>query len=238
MHALSHPHQLRGNLLLATLDDGALHDLAPHMQKMFLQHRDIVGQRGVPPTHVYFPFSAVLSVLAFMADGMAVEVGTVGREGFLGIETLAGGDQWTETVICQIEGEALRMPISDFKEAINGDTPLRRMAQRYLLVYLSLVSQSVACNRLHPIEARFARWVLMTHDRVDGDEFHLTQEFLANMLGVQRPSVSLVASAFQQAGLIRYGRGHMSILNRAGIEDASCECYAIVQEQFDQLLGL
>lgn len=227
----------RGNLLLNTLSDDDYQQLAPCLHTVALQFKDVVGQRGAAPAYIYFPTTAVLSVLASMSDGAAVEVGTVGREGFVGIETLAGGDRTTETTICQVEGNALRMSISDFKEAIAGDTPLRRIAQRYLLVYLSLVSQSAACNRLHAIEARFARWVLMTHDRVDGDDFHLTQEFLANMLGVQRPSVSLVASAFQQAGLIRYNRGHMAILNRPGIEDASCECYGIVREQFDQLLG-
>lgn len=228
----------RGNFLLNALSDDEYQQLAPSLQMIPLHLKDVVGQRGVAPTYVYFPCTSVLSVLAVMSDGSAVEVGTVGREGFVGIELLAGEARWTETTICQIEGDALRMPISDFKEAIAGDTSLRRIIQRYLLVYLGLVSQSAACNRLHAIEARFSRWILMTHDRVDGDEFHLTQEFLAIMLGVQRPSVSLVASTFQQAGLIRYNRGRMTILNRAGIEDACCECYGIVSDQFDQLFGL
>jgi len=227
----------RGNLPLNTLSAHEYQQLSPRLHPVALQFKDVVVERGASPAAIYFPTTAVLSVLASMSDGAAVEVGTVGREGFVGIETLAGGDRTTETTICQVEGNALRMSIGDFREATAGDTPLRRIAQRYLLVYLSLVSQSAACNRLHAIEARFARWVLMTHDRVDGDELRLTQEFLANMLGVQRPSVSLVASAFQQAGLIRYHRGHMAILNRRGIEDACCECYGVVREQFDQLLG-
>jgi len=238
MLALAPSRRSSGNLLLDTLNEDQYSQLEPRLQRIPMKLKDVVGQRGVAPTHVFFPCTAVLSVLAFMQDGTAVEVGTIGKEGFIGIETLAGGEQWTETTICQIEGEALRMSISDFKEAIADDTPLRRITQRYLLVYLSLVSQSVACNRLHAIDARFARWVLMTHDRVDGDEFTLTQEFLAIMLGAQRPSVSLVASAFQQAGLIRYSRGHMTILNRVGLEDACCECYGIVREQFDRLLGV
>jgi CRP-like cAMP-binding protein len=227
----------RGNLLLNALSDDDNQRLSEKLDIVSLQIKDVVGQRGASLGYLYFPTTAVLSVLAAMADGAAVEVGTIGREGFAGIEALVGGDRVTETTICQIEGNALRMSIADFKEEIAGDTPLRRIAQRYLLAYLGLVSQSAACNRLHAIEARFARWVLMTHDRVDGDEFHLTQEFLANMLGVQRPSVSLVASAFQQAALIRYNRGHMAVLNRPGIEDACCECYGIVRAQFDQLLG-
>lgn len=228
----------RGNRLLNTLSDDEYQQLAPRLQKVALQLKETISERGKRPAYIYFPCTSVLSVLAFMTDGAAIEVGTIGNEGFSGVEILAGGDQSTETTICQIKGDALRMSIGDFREAIAGETPLRRIAQRYLLVYLSLVSQSVACNRLHTIEARFARWVLMTHDRVEGDEFHLTQEFLSNMLGVQRPSVSLVASAFQQAGLIRYNRGRMSVLNRPGLEDTCCECYGIVSEQFDRLLGL
>jgi CRP-like cAMP-binding protein len=228
----------RGNLLLSILSDDEYQELAPRLQRVHTRLKDIIGERGKAPAHIYFPCDAVLSVLAFMSDGAAIEVGTIGNEGFVGIEVLTGGDRWTETTICQIEGDCLRMSITDFREAIAGDTPLRRITQRYLLVYLSLVSQAVACNRLHTIDARFARWVLMTHDRVDGNDFHLTQEFLADMLGVQRPSVSLVASAFQQAGLIRYKRGHISILNRPGLEDACCECYATMREQFRQLLGL
>jgi CRP-like cAMP-binding protein len=237
MAAFFHADRLRGNLLLDTLNDDEYRKLAASLRPVDTRRAEVIAPRGTLLTHVYFPRTGVFSVLASMSDGAAVEVGTVGREGFLGIEALAAGEQWTETTICQIEGQALRMPLADFSLAVGGDTPLRRIAQRYLLRYLSLVSQSVACNRLHTIEERFARWILMTHDRVDGNELKLTQEFLAYMLGVQRPSVSLVASTFQQAGLIRYHRGHMEILDRLGLEDASCECYAIVKEQFDQMLG-
>jgi CRP-like cAMP-binding protein len=211
--------------------------LAPRLHPVHTDYKDVVSERGKRIEHVYFPTSSVLSVLAYMSNGAAVEVGTVGREGFFGIEALAGGEISTETTICQVKGDNLRMSARDFREAIAGDTPLRRIAQRYLLVYLSMVSQSVACNRLHTIEERFARWVLMTHDRVIGDEFVLTQEFLADMLGVHRPSVSLVAGAFQQAGLIRYSRGHMEILNRQELENMACECYGVIRKQFDRLKG-
>lgn len=230
-----HADRQRGNLLLDILNDDEYRELITCVQPLDMRRSDTIARRGAPLTHVYFPRTCVFSVLASMSDGSAVEVGTIGREGFVGIEVLAAGERWTETVICQIEGQSLRMPVAAFRKAIDGNTPLRRMAQRYLLRYLGLVSQSVACNRLHTIEARFARWILMTHDRVDGNELNLTQEFLAYMLGVQRPSISLVASAFQHAGLIRYHRGHVEILDRRGLEGASCECYAIVKEQFSQL---
>ena len=227
----------RCNHLLAALDEAEYRELAPSLQPVHLQRKDVVGERGKAAEYVYFPCGAVLSVLAFMQSGAAVEVGTIGREGFYGLELLVGGKQWTETTVCQVEGDSLRMSASAFKDAIASNTGLRRMAQRYLMAYVALVSQSVACNRLHNIEERFARWVLMTHDRVDDDEFFLTQEFIADMLGVHRPSVSLVAGAFQQAGFIKYSRGAMTILDRDGLEGASCECYAANNEQFARLLA-
>lgn len=226
------------NLLLATLSEQEYASLAPRLHPVHSPNKEVLGERGKAVRYVYFPCTSVLSVLSTMSNGAAVEIGTVGNEGFLGIEVLAGSDTSAETTVCQIEGDGLRMSVGDFKEAIAGDTPLRRIVQRYLLVYMSLISQSVACNRLHSIEERFARWVLMTHDRVKGDEFYLTQEYLADMLGVHRPSVSLVAGAFQQAGLISYRRGHMTIVNRQGLEDTCCECYEIASGQFDNLLGL
>lgn len=234
MFAPLHAGRQYGNLLLDVLSNDEYRELSSCLQMVDMHAADLIGQRGSTLTHVYFPITGVFSVLASLSDGSTVEVGTIGREGFVGIEMLAGGEQWTETTICQIEGKSLRMPAADFNRSIDRDSSLRRIAQRYLLLYLSLVSQSVACNRLHTIEARFARWILMTHDRVDGNEFNLTQEFLAYMLGVQRPSVSLVASSFQHAGLIRYHRGHMEILDRQGLEGACCECYALVKEQFNQ----
>ena len=224
------------NRLLASLDRAEYESLAPHLQLVHLQRKDVVGERAQAAEYVYFPAGCVLSVLAFMQTGVAVEVGTIGREGLFGIELLVGGKQWTETTLCQVEGDAMRMTATAFHQATAGDTGLRRICQRYLMAYLSLVSQSVACNRLHNIEERFARWVLMTHDRVDGDNFFLTQEFIADMLGVHRPSVSLVAGAYQQAGYIKYSRGAMTILDREGLEAASCECYAAAGEQFRQLL--
>jgi CRP-like cAMP-binding protein len=237
MPALADRTKLSCNRLLACLSEEEYRELAPHLYPVHLHRKEVVGERGQPATNVYFPCGGVLSVLAYMQNGAAVEVGTVGKEGFFGIELLVGGKQWTETTVCQVEGDSLRMSAQAFREAVAGETPLRNIAQRYLVVYLSLVSQSVACNRLHNIEERFARWVLMTHDRVDGDEFFLTQDFIADMLGVHRPSVSLVAGAFQQAGFIKYSRGYMSILNREGLEEASCECYEASASQFARLLA-
>lgn len=235
MSARANRSDPRANQLLATLPPDAYRDLAPEISQVHLQRKDVVGERGQPAEYVYFPCGSVLSVLAYMQSGAAVEVGTIGKEGFFGLELLMGATHWTETTVCQIEGDSLRMQAGAFLDAVAGDTPLRRIAQRFLVAYLANVSQSVACNRLHNIEERFARWVLMTHDRVDGDAFFLTQEFIADMLGTHRPSVSLVAGAFQQAGIIKYSRGWMTILDRAGLEDASCECYEACVSQFAKL---
>ncbi len=228
----------RSNRLLALLPLAEYQRLLPRLEMVDINFKDVVFERNKPIEYVYFPCTSVFSVLSFAKDGAAVEVGTIGNEGFGGIDILIGGKLATDTTICQVTGSSLRMRTGDFQEAINGDTPLRNVTQRFLRAFLSQVSQSVLCNRLHTIEERFARWVLMTHDRVPGNEFHLTQEFLADMLGVQRPSVSVVAGAFQQAGLIKYSRGNMTILNRAGLEGTACECYANVCEQFNRLLDV
>lgn len=225
------------NALLALLPDEELDRLLPHLQRAPALFNATLFERDQPITHVYFPCSGAHSILAVMENGAAVEVGTVGNEGFSVVEVLMGSEVATETTVCQVPGESLRLPVGIFRDAIDGDTTLRRVAFRYLQAYVSQVSQSVACNRLHTLEERFARWVLMSHDRVPGDEFQLTQEYLAIMLGVHRPSVTLVARTFQQAGLIKYNRGTMTILDRPGLEDACCECYRVVKKQFERLLG-
>ncbi|MDB5841865.1 MAG: Crp/Fnr family transcriptional regulator [Herminiimonas sp.] len=225
------------NRLLATLSAEEYNALQPHLEMVENSLREEVQTRNQAFEYVYFPCTSVFSVIATMRSGAAVEVGTIGSEGFIGIELLMGGEYSIETTICQIVGKSLRMPVADFKRAIDGNTPLRRIAQRFIQAYLSLVSQSVACNRLHTIDERFARWILMTHDRVIGNEFYLTQEFLAIMLGVHRPSVTVIAHTFQQSGLIRYTRGKFTILDRKGMEEASCECYSAVRLQFERFLG-
>ena len=226
------------NQLLARLSESEYRNLYPYLEWIPCPLKSTFYQRDQPIDHVYFPLSGEHSVLAIMENGTAVEVGTVGNEGFSTVEILTGSEQSLETVTCQIAGDALKMPIARFLAAIEGNTELRSLVFRYLRAYMAQVSQSVACNRLHTMEERFAKWMLMNHDRVPGDEIHITQEFLADMLGVHRPSVSLIARHFQQLGLIRYSRGLVTILDRPGIEDASCECYGVVRKQFERALGI
>lgn len=224
------------NRLLRMLDEDEYRALMPRLQRLRLHGGEVVCERGATAGRVLFPCNGVLSVVTSMVDGTRVETATIGNEGFAGIDVLLGCPRWTDTVLCQVECDCLWLPAETFHAAIAGGAGLRRATQRFLVAYLSLVSQSVACNRLHKIEARFARWLLMTCDRVGGDAFYLTQEFISQMLGVHRPSVSAVASAFQQAGLIRYTRGQVAILDRPGLERASCECYAVCARQIEQLL--
>lgn len=226
------------NFLLSKLPEHEYQALKPHFEFIATPLKFTLYRRDQPIEHVYFPLSGEHSVLAIMENGGAVEVGTVGNEGFSTLEALTGSERALETVVCQIPGESLKMPVARFMEAIEGKTALRRLAYRYLQAYLAQVSQSVACNRLHTTEERFAKWMLMNHDRVPEDEIHITQEFLADMLGVHRPSISLIARDFQRLGLIKYSRGVVTILDRQGIEEASCECYAVVKKQFERALGI
>jgi CRP-like cAMP-binding protein len=225
------------NLLLSRLPEDEYQRIRPHLEWVACPLKSSFYKRGQPIEFVHFPLGGEHSVLTVMENGSAVEVGTIGYEGFSTIEALTGNRAALEDVTCQIPGEALRMPIRSFLAAIDGKTVLRDMAYRYLYYYLAQVSQAVACNRLHTTEERFAKWLLMCHDRVPGDEIAITQEFLADMLGVHRPSVSLIARSFQQLALIRYNRGLVVILDRQGLEDASCECYATTRDRYTEVMG-
>lgn len=225
------------NLLLSMLPEVEYQSLLPHLEMVETPLHFKLCERDQPIQHAYFPCDGGHSILATMQDGAQVEVGTVGFEGMSTADLILGGGVAIETNVCQIPGTALRMPAAVFQEMTVGDTALRRVASRYLQAYLSMVSQNVACNRLHNIEQRLAKWLLMSHDRVHRQDFTLTQEYLASMLGAQRPSVSIAAGILQRAGIIEYKRGKIQMLDRQALEEASCECYAIVQRHFERILG-
>ncbi len=225
------------NRLLAALAPEDRAALAPHLEPVALGVGQVLAGPGEAFAHVYFPETAVLSVIARMADGAGVEVGTVGNEGLAGVSVLLDTEASPNETLAQIPGAALRVPAAAFTAAVDARPGLRRLLHRYAQAYLTQVAQGAACNRLHGIEARCARWLLMTHDRVGGaDAFPLTQEFLAIMLGVRRAGVTVAAGALQDAGLIRYRRGGIRVLDRAGLGAAACECYGVVRRQFDRLL--
>jgi CRP-like cAMP-binding protein len=234
---LAQARTCRSNLL-SKLSDDQLQSLLPMLDMLQNNLKDVLYRQGEPIEYAYFPCNCAHSSLVYMEDGASVEVGTIGNEGFTGVELLLNADIAIETVICQIPGNSFRMTVRDFRQAVDNHSLFRQLLQQSAQAFLTQVAQSVACNRLHNIEMRFARWLLITHDRVESDDFFLTQEFMASMLGVHRPSVSLVAGVFQQAGIIKYSRGRIRILDRSRLEEASCECYSMARKQFKRLLDV
>lgn len=225
------------NRLLARLTADQYECISGTLEPINILPTQVLIECGKPIDYVYFPCTTIVSVLTTMQDGVMVEFTTIGNEGLLGVDLLAGATASLGTVICNVPGKALRMPVAAFKQAIQSKTPLRHVAQGYLLAYLSLLTQSVACDRMHSVEARFARWMLMAHDRAKGNEFLMTHGFLSQMLGAHCSSVSFVTSQFQQAGIIKYNRGRMSILKRDAMEGIACECYALAEAQFERSIG-
>ena len=225
------------NQLLAALPLEEYKRLLPYLESVYLSHKQIVYEPNEPIKYVYFPLDAVMSLINLMEDGIGVEVATVGKEGMVAISIFLAGDRSINQAVTQIPGNALRMRADVFNHHVTPGSPLYKLLQRYTLAFLSQVFQSVTCNGLHSVEKRCCRWLLMTQDRVKGNQFPLTQEFLAYMLGVRRASVSEVCSLLQKAGLISYGRGSITILNRQALENTSCPCYAIVKAEFNRLLG-
>jgi CRP-like cAMP-binding protein len=233
---LQTPNDCR-NGLLSMLPEADYKALLPHLELMVTPMHFVLFERDKPMQYAYFPLSGEHSILAIMENGASVEIGTVGYEGMSSVDLITGNDLAIETTVCQVPGESLRMSADKFKETISGDTALRRIVLRYMQAYLSQVSQSVACNALHTLEQRFARWILMTLDRMPQGQFQLTQEYLASMLGVHRPSVSVIAGKFQQNGIIDYKRGVLTVLDRQKLEQVVCECYATSKKQFQRLLS-
>jgi len=224
------------NRLLDALPDALLEELTPHLERVTLDLREPVANPGEPYEYVYFPESCVISVVNDMRDGSTVETGTIGNEGVAGLPALLDSVTSERRVFGQVRGSTLRARATVVAALVERERELRRLINRYAQAYLSQVAQGAACNRLHGLEERCARWLLLTHDRVRSDELHLKQEFLAEMLGVRRAGVSVAASALQGSGLIRYSRGVINVLDRDGLEAASCECYRVIREQFDRLL--
>jgi CRP-like cAMP-binding protein len=187
--------------------------------------------------HVYFPVSGVLSIVGLTLDRRAVEVVTAGKEGMLGVPVALGARSTALQAFAQVPGTSLRLGADALRHELERGGALRRVLNLYAQALFTQAAQASVCNRLHSVEERCARWLLLMHDRVGGEAFELTQQFLSQMLGVRRASVSEVASRFQARGLLRYTRGQMQVLDREGLEEASCECYAIVRSEFDRLLG-
>ena len=202
-----------------------------------LHIRDSVYEPNQPIEHVYFPVQGVISLVKVMADGTSIETATVGKEGCVGLPLFLGTDRTPFKAFCQIPGAAFRLKADRFREEVGQGRALHDLLLRYTLAILTQIAQSAACNRLHSMKQRCARWLLLCHDRMRTDEFLLTHEFLSEMLGVRRASVTVAAGHLQEEGLIRYNRGRVTVVDRQGLETAACECYRIIQGEFDRLIG-
>jgi CRP-like cAMP-binding protein len=225
------------NRLLAALPSDELAALQPDLEQVPLPFRQTLYEPERPVEHVYFPHRGVVSLITEFENGSSIEVATVGPEGMVGVPIFLEDEVMVVRASVQVPGEAARMQKEAFHRACARSPRLHRLISRYTLSLINLLAQNSACNRTHSVEERLARWLLLTQDRVHEANFTITQEFMAQMLGVSRPTVSLTASIFQKAGLITYARGRVMVTNQPGLERASCECYRVIRKQFERLVG-
>lgn len=226
------------NRLLNVMPQALSEKLAPALKRVTLQRGDRLHDPGETINDLYFPLDCVLSITITMRDGTTAETGLVGAREVIGINAFMGGRETTQTTyIVQIAGSALKIDAQILLKEFDRNKDLRDVMLRYTQAFIAQISQTTACNSLHRIEQRLARWLLEVHDRVEGDELDLTQELMADMLGVRRAGVTQAAQKLQESGLIHYHRGHVHILNRSGLEGFACECFQTVRDEYDRLLG-
>jgi CRP-like cAMP-binding protein len=225
------------NRLLAALPAEELGRLAPHLERVHLVFRETLFEPGAPIESMYFPLNGVISTLVVMKDGSAIEVGIVGKDGATDISAVLGDDISSHRGIVQLAGSAVKLSAVVLREELRRDAELRSVLLRYCRFTLAHATQSAACNRLHSLEQRSARWLLSMRDRVEADTFPITHEFLALMLGVRRAGVTVAAQALQQAGRVRYARGRLTILDGDGLEADACECHHALRNELARLLG-
>lgn len=225
------------NRLLAALPQADLSYILPKLRPFTLTVRDMLIVPDKAIEAVYFVESGYISSVITLEDGTQAEVGLTGREGMVGLPLILGVDSAFEQAFVQANGSALRMEAGAFRQALEETPTLRGLLSRYHEAMRAQTAQTAACNGRHDLEQRFARWLLMAHDRSDGDDLSLTQEFLALMLCVYRPSITAVAGILQRAGIIRYGYGHITVLDRSALEATACDCYNAVTRRFERLLS-
>ncbi len=224
------------NRLFASLSPADFELLRPHLNAVTLVHEAVLFEPGDPIDRIYFPYSGIISLVVTLKGGPAVEAAMIGRDTVLGGSLAIGGLGSSNKVIVQLAGDGVTIDLAPFREITEKSPNLRTALIRHEEAVLAQAQQSAACNAVHTIEARLSRWLLRARDLSGSDKLVLTQEFLAQMLGVQRSSVSIVANTLQQAGLIRYSRGRIEITNLAGLQEACCECYGTIKAHYDRLL--
>ncbi len=225
------------NRFLAALPCEIRQRILPSMQTVQLRRKQPIHRPGEAIGSVYFPVTAVLSLVSILEDGSSTEVGAIGNEGLAGLPALLGAESTPFDMVVQVPGAAHRMLAHTLGEEVRRSPPLREALLRFEQAFLDQVAQTAACGRHHVVGRRLATWLLMMSDRVESDQVPLTHESLADTLGVGRPSVTLAAAALQSRGLIRYSRGVITVLDRPGLEAHACECYRIIHDEYDRLLG-
>lgn len=238
MPAFSPDHRVTvGNRLLDMLSPERLKSLRPHFETVSIRANQVIQAPGAKVDFVFFPTSGMISIVATMADGAAVENGIAGKEGMFNVSVILGDDTPSQKAIVQLSGRAIRIRSTILRQAEQTDESLRNLLRCYTNVVLVNASQSAACNRLHELDRRCARWLLMAHDRAGTETFPITHHFLGMMLGVRRPVVTAAVQKFRANGLITYHHGMMTIRDRIGLEAAACECYRFVWNESERLLG-
>lgn len=225
------------NQILAALPLAEYHRLASHLKPVNLISGEILLEPNEPIRKIYFPQRAMISLVSIMMDGSTTEIGLIGNEGMIGLTAVLGGYSTTSRTIVQISGTAFEVSAEVVRQEFQRGEGLHKLLLLYTQALLTQVSQSAACNRQHNIEERLARWLLSVQDCILKDELPLTQEFIANMLGTRRSGVTVAAGMLQQAGIISYSRGKITILDQEALEETACECYHLVQNEFIRLLG-
>jgi CRP-like cAMP-binding protein len=231
------PNGLIENHLLAALPVEEYERILPHLEPLTFSLGEPIYESGKQMKHVYFPTTCIVSLLYTMENGSSAEIGVVGNEGIVGIALFMGGDTTPNRAIVQSAGDAFRMRAQALRNEFILAGEFQRSLLRYTQSLITQISQTAVCNRLHPIEQQLCRWLLLSHDRLQSDELKMTQELIANMLGVRREGVTYAAGCLQAEGLIKYARGRITILDRKGLEAAVCECYQVVKDEYDRLLS-
>jgi CRP-like cAMP-binding protein len=225
------------NCLLAALPEEVHERLYPHLEDVSLLLGQVIYESGERLDHIYFPTTSIVSLLYTMEDGTSAEIGVVGNDGVVGIALFMGGETTPNRAVVQSAGYSLRMKPNVLKEEFRRGGPLQLVLLRYTQALITQMSQTAVCNRLHSVDQQLCRWLLLSHDRLDSNELTMTQELIANMLGVRREGVTVAAGHLQAAGLIQYHRGKITISDRAGLEARACECYQVVRNECERLLG-
>jgi CRP-like cAMP-binding protein len=208
----------------------------PQLEHIDMPLGQVLYESGATQNHVYFPTTAIVSLLYSMEDGASAEIAVVGNEGIVGISLFMGGDSTPSRAVVQSAGQGFRLKARLIKDEFNRAGPVLRLLLRYTQALITQMAQTAVCNRHHSLDQQLCRWLLLSLDRLQGNDLVMTHELIANMLGVRREGVTEIAYKLQAAGLIQYSRGHISVINRAGLEKRTCECYAVVRKEYDRLL--